>query len=280
MRTSLNEATRTAQQGTSRATIREVSDDHLMQEVKQADVFHGETPTDFERWQMVGMTSVPLKQQTQQQSKQAQSDEQPRGPAAEALMIYVNGQRSHPVAIVDDRRVRPYGMKPGQGAMYAPDGSEQMVHFRQDGTYVVSLDGKSVEEPSGNRSRMVSVRHVTKDMQSHKIDGNSQQPDYPHHGKAVNTEVRLSAGKIEFYDGSTLVGAYDKASKTWVLETGPCILTVAPDKIVGQYGTTTKFAVNSIGAQIKRGVHHASITDDGNLTDRPWVITPDPMQGI
>lgn len=282
MRTSLNEATRTAQQGTSRATIREVDDDHLMQEVKQADVHHGETPTGFERWQMVGQTSVPLKQTQQGQTKEG---EQPKGPAAEAVMIYVNGQRSHPVAIVDDRRVRPYGMKPGQGAAYAPDGSEQMVHFRQDGTYIVSLDGKSVEEPNGNRTRMASLRHVTKDMQSHKIDSNTPAgTDYPHHGKTVNTEVRVTAGKIEFYDGTNMVGAYDKASQTWTLQSGASVFTIDGNKIVGNHGGKI-FACNAIGAQIKikaggATIHHASVTANGLISDVTWTIGPDPMSGV
>jgi phage gp45-like len=253
IRTTLTDATRKARMGTSRATIRSVSDDHLMQQVNHADVHHSETPTDFERWQMVGMTSVPIDQQEeegQQQQKSApQSDvsedgdwnhNQPKGPAAEAIMMYIGGSRSHPVAIVDDRRVRPYGMSPGEGANYAPDGSEQMVLFKATGTYITSLDGPSVADKKTNQTRFVSLRHVNKKMQTHKIEkqqssggqsgggasaqqtaanggasGGQQQGKYKHEGDSVNTEVRCSKDKISFFAGDTEVGYYEASSQTW-----------------------------------------------------------------
>ena len=156
VRTTLAQTRRIAGMTLSRATIREVNDDNLIQEVKQADVHYSESPTNFERWQAVGMTAVPVKQQpdTQQKSNAGQgfppeedwNHEQPTGPAAEAVMLYIGGARSHPIAMVDDRRVRPYGMSEGEGAHYAPDGSEQMVLFKANGTYVVSLDGTSVAD--------------------------------------------------------------------------------------------------------------------------------------
>ena len=189
IRTTLSHVAAQARSGSSRATIREVDDDHLMQEVKKADVFHSETPSDFERWQMVGMTSYPINQQEEEEGDKQKSQEskkafasdsgpqdgemnhnQPKGPAAEAVMLYLNGQRSHPVAIVDDRRVRPYGMSEGEGAHYAPDGSEQMVLFKENGTYVVSLDNTSVKDKKNKKTRFASLRHVEKKMQTHKIE--------------------------------------------------------------------------------------------------------------
>src|SRR4029077_10182394 len=116
------------------------------------------------------------KKSSQQSNASEEGDwnhDQPTGPAAEAVMLYLGGSRSHPIAMVDDRRVRPYGMSEGEGAHYAPDGSEQMVLFKDNGTYVVSLDGKSVKDPQGKSTRMASLRHVNKSMQTHKID--SQQ---------------------------------------------------------------------------------------------------------
>src|SRR4029077_833436 len=98
----------------------------------------------------------PIKQQEDPDQKKPQqksqndpgdwNHDQPTGPAAEAVMLYMNGQRSHPIAMVDDRRVRPYGMSEGEGAHYAPDGSEQMVLFKENGTYIVSLDNVSVKD--------------------------------------------------------------------------------------------------------------------------------------
>jgi phage gp45-like len=269
MRSTLADAARKARMGTSRATIREFDDDHLMQQVKSADVHHSETPTDFERWQPVGMTAFPIKQQpdpNQQKPQQSSSGEtgdwnhdQPTGPAAEAVMLYIGGQRSHPVAMVDDRRVRPYGMSEGEGAHYAPDGSEQMVYFKNNGTYIVSLDGTSVQDSKTKQTRFVSLRHVAKKMQTHKIDkqqqggssggssgaqqrdtsggssGGQQQQKYKHEGDSVNTEVRNSANKIEFYaPGDKLVGVYDKSAQRWFLDVGgagTCTLEMLSNKM-------------------------------------------------
>ena len=192
------------------------------------------------------MTAYPIKQQedTQKQTNTGQgfppeedwNHEQPTGPAAEAVMLYIGGARSHPIAMVDDRRVRPYGMSEGEGAHYAPDGSEQMVLFKDNGTYVVSLDGKSVKNSQGNSARMASLRHVNKQMQTHKIDssqqsdqssqpqaqqqatnGSSQQQKYKHEGDSINTEVRCTKDRIEFRAGDTVVGYYEASSQTWHL---------------------------------------------------------------
>lgn len=250
---------RQAQMSMSRATIREFDDNHLMQEVKQADVYYSETPEDFERWQMVGLTSFPLKQEEDQKKKAQQkssqqssapernqtgkvdfNDDQPKGPAAEAVMLYLNGQRSHPVALVDDRRVRPYDMSEGEGAFYAPDGSEQMVLFKENGTYIMSLDNTSVKDKKNKKTRFVSLRHVTKKMQTHKIEdkkeessgggsaagasvevlaeggGQQQQKEkYKHEGESVNTEVRCTANRIEFRAGDNVVGYYDVQKNEW-----------------------------------------------------------------
>lgn len=179
IRTTLSHVARQAQMSSGRATVREFDDDHLMQECKKADVLHGETPTEFERWQMCGLTSFPIKQQEEEGGKKQQSKsegsadwdhDQPQGPAAEALMVYVGGQRGHPVALVDDRRVRPYEMKEGETALYASDGSEQMVLFKETGTYIMSLDNVSVKDKKKKKTRFVSMRHVEKKMQTHKID--------------------------------------------------------------------------------------------------------------
>jgi len=226
-RVTLERAHRTATMSLSRGTVRSVEDNHLMQEVKEVDVFHSETASNrgapLERWQMVGMTSVPLKQEESQSQQKQQSSgtddgfnhDQPKGKSSEALMLYLNGSRSHPVALIDDRRVRPYNMKEGEGAHYAPDGSEQMSFVNEKGYYVVSLDGTSVKDKKTKQTRMASLRHVNKDMQTHEIKEGQKQEDYPHEGKSVNTEVRCTAGRIEFRDGDDVVGYYEKSSKTW-----------------------------------------------------------------
>lgn len=172
-------------------------------------------------------------------------------------MLYLNGSRSHPIAMVDDRRVRPYGMTEGEGAHYAPDGSEQMVLFKETGTYVVSLDGKSVKDKDSEKTRMASLRHVTKEMQTHKIEkqqqssgqagqqSQQQKEKYKHEGKTINTEIRCVKDRIEFRAGETVVGYYEVSSKTWHFE-GKVIDHAATDKLTQSADKITNTANTSI----------------------------------
>jgi phage gp45-like len=308
-RTTLTDTTRKARMGTARATIREFDDDHLMQQVKKADVYHSETPSDFERWQPVGMTAFPIKQQEDQQKKSQQKSggeddgwnhDQPTGPAAEAIMMYVGGSRSHPVAMVDDRRVRPYGMSEGEGAHYAPDGSEQMVLFKENGTYIVGLDGKSVKDPKGNTTRMVSLRHVSKKMQTHKIEkkqessggggggpsaqltaeggssGGQQQEKYKHEGDSVNTEIRCTKDRIEFRAGDTVFGYFEVSSQTWFLKGK--IAKMEFDEKISQKVSSSEVEikpdilnVTSKAVSISKKVYIGQ--DDKNEMEGPKVVT-------
>jgi hypothetical protein len=129
------------------------------------------------------------------------NNNQPKTPAAEGIMLYVGGSRSHPVCVgVDDRRVRPYGLKEGEAALYCPDGSGQMVYHRlrgddKDGIYMLSLDDQGQQGSSGggagaladsgsgggqqqSKSRIISIRHVVKKRQprkSKKLQQSQQQ---------------------------------------------------------------------------------------------------------
>lgn len=261
MRTNLPRAAGQASMSISRGTVRDFEDDHLVQEIKEVDVFHSETHSNkgapLERFQMVGMTAVPLKQQEEEGGAQAGQQaanggssgsaggaggandgfnhKQPKGPAAEAMILYLNGSRSHPVAMCDDRRVRPYGMSEGEGAHYAPDGSEQMCLFKDNGTYLISLDGTSIKDKKSKKERFVSMRHVEKDMQTHKIEkkqnGAGQQAaqeKYKHEGKKVNTEIRCTKDRIEFRAGDKVVGYYEVSSDTW-FHTSKTMKQVATD---------------------------------------------------
>jgi phage gp45-like len=303
VRTNLTNVDRRARSGASRGTVEEFDDNHLMQQIKKTNVTHGEYHTDIERMQMVGLTAVPLKQfedqnktkqSTQSQNQAAGSDEwehnQPKGDAAESFINYLNGHREHAVAMVDDRRVRPFKMKAGEGAFYAPDGSEQMVFMKDTGAYFMSLDGKTADPNSQEKTRMVSMRHVKKDMQfedrkklkSQKQEQgqqNQQQEEYKHEGKEVNLEVRITADKIEFFDGTTNVGSYTKSTKTWVMKTETTEVTLTPDKVVGKRGSN-KFAANATGAQIKSSAHHATATAGDLICSKAWTIGPDPMSGV
>ena len=210
----------------SRATIREIDDKHLMQEIKKADGLYSETfsneGTSLERWQMVGFTAVPLKQfEDEKQNKPAASsstgfnDSQPKGKSAEGLLFFMNGDRSHPVALIDDRRVRPYNMKPGDAAFYHAAGTEQKALLNDAGAFLIANNNASEEKDAKTKERFASLRHVTVEKQKREIKKGDQVPDHKHEGDSVNLEVRCTSGRIEFRAGDTVVGYYESSSKTW-----------------------------------------------------------------
>ena len=245
-RTNLSRTQQQARSTSSMASVRDFDDKHLLQEITEADVFHSETPSNFERFQMVGLTAVPMKQkkedkkQNQQSSGGNQSEgdwnhDQPQGESAEAVMMYMNGNRDHPVGIVDDRRVRPFNFKAGETALYSASGTGQMVLHTDDGTYIVSLDNKGYDPEGGEggsgggsggesgegggeeKERIVSLRHVKKEKQKREIKEGEEPEDHVHEGKKdqVNTEIRASAKKIEILDGETVIAVYTKEDKSW-----------------------------------------------------------------
>jgi len=227
VRTTLAGTHRTARNaGGSRATCREIDDKHLCQQVKKCDVFHSETHSDIECWLPVGLTSVPLKQfEEEKQPAQKKTEDganwnhdQPRGKAAEALVSYVNGSRSHAVAMLVDRRVRPYNMKEGDAALYHASGTEQKVYLNDDGVYLLANNNKGEEKDAKEKERIASLRHVELRKQKHEIGENEQVQEHKHEGDKVNTEVRCIKDRIEFRAGDEVVGYYEKSSETWFLK--------------------------------------------------------------
>jgi phage gp45-like len=252
-RQTLNLLANQVRMSSSRATVREFDDDHLMQECKQADVYHSETPSNFERWQMVGLTATPMKQDQddqQQQSKQGKGQgnseqgdwnhDQPKGDAAEAVMLYLGGARNHPIAMCDDRRVRPYQVPEGGSAFYAASGTGQMCYHNDDGSMLITTNNPKHGKNQQQKERYASLRHVQKKPQDRKkssaasggggngggaaatqfdssgggsASGSSQQ--YKHEGETINSEVRCTSSRIEFRVGDTVVGYYDKQNSRW-----------------------------------------------------------------
>jgi phage gp45-like len=161
--------------------------------------------------------------------------------APEGIALFLGGQRNHPVVIgVDDRRHRPMGLKPGENSQY--DDIGQMTLMRRNGLYLLSTDNEDGEGKKADR--MVSLRHVEKKKQERKpqvaqkskfelermtvrerqvhINALAQQAkddqakqDHKHEGESVNTELRVTKKKIEFYNGETQVGEHDKQSQKW-----------------------------------------------------------------
>jgi hypothetical protein len=157
-------------------------------------------------------------------------------------MLYPGGQRSHPIGICDDRRVRPYKVPEGASAFYAPTGTGQMVYHNDDGSSLVTTNNPKYGKNQQQKERYASIRHVTKQPQQRKFQqqksnggtsggggspgvstldtgsggtsGGSSQ-DYKHEGESVNTEIRCTSGRIEFRIGDTVVGYYDKSNTRW-----------------------------------------------------------------
>lgn len=219
-----------AQSSSARATVREFDDKHLVRQIKFADALHGETPSDFESPQPVGLTTHPLKQfkdkkQDQQKQQQQETDKndgdwnhnQPKGKSSEVLpMHYVGGSRSHPVAgTIDDRRVRPYNSKEGDTMLYHASGTEQKVYVSDTGVFVLANNNKSEEEDAKEKDRYASVRHVDLEKQKHEIKKGEEVKDHKHEGDKVNTEIRCTKNRIEFRVADKVVGYYDKDADHW-----------------------------------------------------------------
>jgi len=233
-RTTLARANGMARMNSGRATIREIDDEHLMQEIKKADGMYSETHsnegTSLERFQMVGLTAVPLKQFEEEQGSQQGgggqqqgggaeggqfNDKQPKGKAAEAVMLYLNGSRSHAVGLIDDRRVRPYKMKPGDASLYHAAGTEQKVYISDDGAFLLANNNPTAVKGAQSKERFASLRHVSGEKQKRELKKGEQVPDHKHEGQTVNLEIRCTSSRIEFRDGDSVVGFYDKGSKKW-----------------------------------------------------------------
>ena len=297
-------ARRVMSSSNGRATLREVDDNHLCQECKQGDTGFSRTHTDFEMWHPTGMTSVPMKQKDdqQQQGQQGQqgggdgqgggqdgqwNKKQPKGEAAEAMVIYVNGSAAHPVGMSNDRRVRPYDMDPGEAGLYSCDGSGQIVYHRtrgdsSDGLYLVTCDdqGGSLRADGSaqkQQARYVSVRHANKKKQSrkpkkrgagakigptHVLHADGQQEErYKHEGDSVNTETRYMNQEIKHFDSDKTVGGYNRGGSVWI------------HHIPGDRGTSTR--ADKDHSHIKQGGAHCWM-QGGCFHSVPWVIKPDP----
>lgn len=254
----------------ARSTVNSVKDNPMMQEMSSDFMNNDSRKGKLERVQNYGFTSTILpRDEKEGGDKQASGGggggdgggggtqpEQEKGEAAEALIMFVGGQRNHPVAVgVDDRRHRPRNMKPGENAQY--DDIGQMTLMRRTGLYLLSLDSedKTDKKSKGEKKeRMVSMRHVEKKKQERPkpqqqgSGGGGQQQeqqeeDFKHEGESVNTEVRCTKKKISFFSGEDEVGYYDKENKRWVfigeVKLGSADASHPVYGVVGGVGKTT-----------------------------------------
>jgi len=165
MRSGSGDSANRVQTNASRATLRELNSKPFWSEAKQLDVMASETHSDVEFIENYGSTMVPAKQDQddQQQEGQQQQDsggggngaggggagsqgeegEQPQGDAAEAIVLYLNGSRSHPVVIaMGDRRHRLVELEEGDVANHRLKDDRQQFLMSSDGTYFSTRDDK------------------------------------------------------------------------------------------------------------------------------------------
>jgi hypothetical protein len=131
----------------------------------------GEKMTGVERFHQYGFVSnvQPEQQQTEQQGGGmgglggGSGATTGKGKSAECMVVFVNGNRSHPVVImVDDRRYRLQGLQSGEVALY--DDQQQQVHITRSGV-VASVP----------HDKTISWR-VMPDQSSSRSGGGADQP--------------------------------------------------------------------------------------------------------
>ncbi len=107
----------------ARAVVQLVDDETKLQ-LLQVGVLSDETIDGAEHHQPYGFSSVPLT-------------------GAEAVVVFPNGDRSHPIVIAaSDRRYRPTGGEPGQVTMHHYSGSK--VTMLESGDIEVTAAGKTI----------------------------------------------------------------------------------------------------------------------------------------
>jgi Bacteriophage Mu Gp45 spike protein len=167
-------AFRSYSSGGARSVVDKVNDGKLMQEMG-GNFMKGETQDKVESPQNYGFTSTVMPAEKGGDGKVSGS--------AEAFMSFIGGNRSFPVAgIMDDRRFRPMGLKPGENSQY--DNAGQMTLMRKTGLYLLSLDDEQQQQGGGGSKdsssgggdqqqgpRMVSLRHVVKKKQERQKSG-------------------------------------------------------------------------------------------------------------
>lgn len=106
-----------------RAVVQLVKDSTQIQEL-QLDILSGETRDEIERFQNYGFTSVPKT-------------------GAEAVVLFVGGQRDHGLAIaVDDRRYRIGNLESGEVAVYTDQGDK--IVLKRGGNIEITASTKVI----------------------------------------------------------------------------------------------------------------------------------------
>lgn len=146
MRGNTLEALRRGYLALTRGTLVKAHDEHMLQ-THDVKVMHNETLEGVEHFQTFGFHSVPLPPDKQTKK------------AAEVIIGFMNGHRSHPVVLsVNDRRTKPKNWKEGEVGLWHNKGAT--AKFTQDGSwkhdagsekkpFVIQVDNAVVTVASG-----------------------------------------------------------------------------------------------------------------------------------
>lgn len=134
--TPLNTSLRAYAAGGARSVVDKIDDGHLMQEMA-GNFLANEARKAIEAPQNYGFTSVVMA--ADRATDGAITD------SAEAIMSFIGGHRSHPVAtVMDDRRHRLKGLEPGDVAMFRTRNDRQQFHLTKDGGFWSAPEGKKL----------------------------------------------------------------------------------------------------------------------------------------
>ena len=183
--TPLTTAIRAYSAGGARSVVDTINDNPMMQEMA-GNFMRSESRKKIEAPQNYGFSSVVMP------AEKGKDGRILRG--AEAVINFIGGNRSFPVAtIMDDRRFRLKGLKPGDVGMF--DHLQQQFLFNKDGAFLMGLVGKKI--------RMALAEPEKKQQQQ---QGGQQQAAPAAQTLGISThEVGGEAG-VEAPSGDTVAG--------------------------------------------------------------------------
>jgi phage baseplate assembly protein V len=127
----------------ARCVLQLVDDSAKMQAV-QIGVLDGETIDNAEHYQPYGFFSVPF-------------------PGAEGVVVFPNGDRSHPLVVVmSDRRHRPTGGRPGEAGLRTDEGDE--IRLARNNEIVAATSGHlrlgsaDADDPVARKSDLDAIK--------------------------------------------------------------------------------------------------------------------------
>jgi len=182
--------------GGARSIVDKIDDAKLMQEMA-GNFMKGETRSKVEAPQNYGFTSVVMPADRDAAGKIIA--------AAEAIINFIGGSRSFPVAaVMDDRRFRLKGLKPGDVGMF--DHLQQQFHFTGAGAFLTGLAGKVIRlqlaEPDKQQEQKSSGAAAPKQQAGTPANGGGGErtQGQPGGGKYQGQKARFEKESKQYYE--------------------------------------------------------------------------------